>query len=242
MFSFITKLFQLRSEKTNVFAKFEYALRDYNSRAFITRKFGANDINFVAVDFETTGLDPKRDNIISMGFCPVKKGAIRLSDCEYVLVKSNLELCSENVAIHGLTDDVIEFGLSPEQALIKFMDQTIGKVVIAHHHKIELGFIQNLAQTVTGCRLPLFFVDTLRFAERQLRKKNREISSAELRLFNLRNEMGLPGYRAHNALEDAIATAELFLAQKAALRRPESQIRLADLAFFKDMPRTFKRK
>ncbi|MDH5396136.1 MAG: hypothetical protein OEW97_07655, partial [Gammaproteobacteria bacterium] len=36
--------------------------------------------------------------------------------------------------------------------------------------------------------------------------------SKDLRLFNLRKKLNMPVYKAHNALLDAIATAELFLA------------------------------
>ena len=39
-----------------------------------------------------------------------------------------------------------------------------------------------------------------------------EIAPGDLRLFNLRERYHLPNYKAHNALSDAISTAELFLA------------------------------
>ena len=56
-------------------------------------------------------------------------------------------------------------------------------------------------------------IDTLMIEKNIREKANKPIVVNELRLFNLRNHYNLPRYHAHNALEDAIATAELFLAQ-----------------------------
>ena len=55
-------------------------------------------------------------------------------------------------------------------------------------------------------------IDTLEIAQRVFERRNHTIQPGDLRLFNLRPRYNLPQYRAHNALSDALATAELFLA------------------------------
>ena len=70
-------------------------------------------------------------------------------------------------------------------------------------------------------------------AEKQAHRLNKPVQPNALRLFNLRKQMNLPNYKAHNALEDAISTAELFLAQKANINQDLSKIRLSELGFSK---------
>lgn len=233
MLNILTRLFGSRKPFDNLDEATRGKLSHYISLAEVNKTTTVDKVKFVAVDFETTGLNPKSDNIISMGFCPVVNDAILLSGCLHIVIQTDMALESENVAIHGLTDDQLELGLSPELALDIFMRMTEGKVIIAHYHGIEANFTQKLAKTILGVGLPLRFVDTFKFAERQLTKKNRPIIAGELRLFNLRKQMKLPNYKAHNALEDAISTAELFLAQKASLNMSNNQVQLNDMGFSK---------
>lgn len=87
-----------------------------------------------------------------------------------------------------------------------------GKVVIAHHQQIEYQFIQQLSNQLFGHPLPVMIANTLQIEKHRLMCLNLTISINQLRLFNLRTSYHLPHYHTHNALEDAVATAELFLA------------------------------
>jgi DNA polymerase-3 subunit epsilon len=55
-------------------------------------------------------------------------------------------------------------------------------------------------------------IDTQVLARRRFERRDQPYQPKDLRLFNLRTTYGLPRYQAHNALSDALATAELFLA------------------------------
>lgn len=106
---------------------------DYCSLSHFSKSSKVEQAQLVAVDFETTGLNPKKDAIISMGFCPIIDDVIKLSQCLHVVVKTEQALEADNVAIHGLTDDALEMGVSYQQAIEIFMKMTAGKVVIAHY-------------------------------------------------------------------------------------------------------------
>jgi len=186
----------------------------------------------VAVDFETTGLDPSKDDIISMGFCPIVDNRIRLADCVHIVVKTKQQLTSENVAIHGLTDDILSQGMSKKKAFLKFLEFTKDHVIVAHYHQIEKVFSQNFAISVIGKSVNLNFLDTYLFAQKRMQRRQQVITQKSLRLFNLRKQLGLPHYKAHNALEDAISTAELYLAQKESLGMQQEIIRLKDMGLF----------
>lgn len=188
-------------------------------------------VPLIAVDFETTGLNSQSDEIISMGFCPIVENHIQLADCTQVLVKPKNQLKKESVAIHRLTDDNVSQGKTAEDALLDFLKLTHGKVIVAHHHSIERKFIQALAIQILGTPIQLNMIDTCIFAKTRMQHRNQVIGSNSLRLFNLRKNYGLPQYNAHSALEDAIATAELLLAQITSLNMPVEDILLSRLGF-----------
>ena len=75
-------------------------------------------------------------------------------------------------------------------------------------------------------------IDTRQLAERQLRREQVVLKENSLRLFELRDRYELPAYKAHNALSDALSTAELFLALVADLY-PSLNCRLRDIVLKK---------
>ena len=76
---------------------------------------------------------------------------------------------------------------------------------------------------------PVFpIIDTLVVAKKRLDKRGLPYEPAELRLSNLRDWHKLPHHYAHNALNDALATAELLLAE-VALQKPDKPPTLKSL-------------
>ncbi|HSF26625.1 MAG TPA: hypothetical protein VLC50_03815, partial [Actinomycetes bacterium] len=88
-----------------------------------------------------------------------------------------------------------------------------GRVLVAHHARLELGFLTRAAEQAYGARCPLTAVDTLAVQHDLVIGRYGEIRPGALRLDEARRQMGLPRYLAHRALTDAIAAAELLLAQ-----------------------------
>lgn len=171
------------------------------------------DSHFFVLDFETTGLDVNRDHIISAGFTEIRHNRILLNKSEHHIVTTKIRLTSENVGIHHLTDDDVAQGMSIKHLVDYLLKKMAGKVIIAHYQKVEYNFIQQACQAIYGLSLPMIILDTLLIEKKRLDKLNQPISANQLRLFNIRNSYNLPRYNAHNAMEDAISTAEVFIAQ-----------------------------
>ncbi|MCB1593303.1 MAG: hypothetical protein KDI76_00190 [Xanthomonadales bacterium] len=189
------------------------SFRQYLLNDFPKTSQTVSETEFLVLDFETTGLDSKKDHIISAGWVEISKNKIQLASAEHHLISTKKQLSGQSVSIHNLTDDMISQGV-PITIFFKYLLKKItGKVVIAHYKKIEYEFLQQISNSIFGCHLPIIMLDTLMIEKKIREKANKPIVVNELRLFNLRNHYNLPRYHAHNALEDAIATAELFLAQ-----------------------------
>lgn len=177
------------------------------------RKQTVLDTEFLALDFETTGLDEKNDAILSVGCTIIKNGRIQLKHNTHHLIQINKKIPEKSVVIHKITDDRAHEGMHLHNVIEELLNKIAGRVLLVHFARIEREFLNAACKQIYGYKIPVYFVDTFEIERRRLQNIQPEVSPGQLRLFNIRERYGLPRYHAHNALEDAIATAELFLAQ-----------------------------
>ena len=97
----------------------------------------AGQVRFVALDTETTGLDPRRDRLITIGAVALRDGEILLEDSFEVLLK--LAYNNSSVTVHGITRDEALEGMREPEALAEFLDYLRDGVIVGHHigHDIE---------------------------------------------------------------------------------------------------------
>ncbi|KZX75314.1 hypothetical protein A3715_03540 [Oleiphilus sp. HI0009] len=95
------------------------------------------------------------------------------------------------------------------QALGLLMNELAGAVAVFHHARLDLAFLQKVARENYGCPLIFDYVDTM-VIERTLMEKQGSAGAIQLEV--CRDRYGLPKAYAHNALSDAIATAEFLCA------------------------------
>lgn len=176
------------------------------------------EVEFLAVDIETTGLNPRRDHVLAAGWVPVTAGQIVLAQAREVLVRppSGVSV-GTSATVHGLTDDEVARAVTLTEALPELLAALHGRVLLAHHTPIELRFLRRASQAAYGCGLPLTAVDTVSLQHRLFADAHDAVPPGLLRLHGARDHFGLPRYRAHHALIDAIAAGELLLAQVAEL-------------------------
>ena len=184
-----------------------------------------DEVRLLAVDMETTGLDPRRDRVLSVGFVPVDGDRIVLGGAGSTLVRppsqGDDDGVGQSATVHGLTDDDVAVGSDPAEVLDMVFTALEGRVLLAHFSPIELDFLGALCRRVHGTRPSLLAVDTLELHLWVLAGERGRASTVpghdELRLWAARERYGLPAVSAHDALADALACAELYLAQVAEL-------------------------
>jgi len=210
------KFFTLNSKRERLLKKTPPGpLHDYLSTPFPEPKTPIEQVPILALDFETTGLNAVDDKLLSMGYVDVQGGHIKLASAEHYLINTNGQLKSDNVAIHQITDSEKAQGLPLDQAIEKLLSALAGKVMLAHFAKIEICFLQEACRQLYGITPVFPVIDTLALAKKRLDMRSVNYDPSELRLVNLRDTYHMPGYYAHNALNDAIATGELLLADLA---------------------------
>lgn len=191
------------------------ALRDFLSTPFPKPSSDYRQVDCLAVDLETTGLDSKRDQILSVGYLVVRGNRIDLATARHRLVRATSAIPEESAVIHQITDDQAAQGESLEPVLADLLVALAGKAMIAHHATVERRFLDAACRQVFGAPFVAAVIDTQMMALRIFERRNAPYKGSDLRLHALSERYNLPRYNAHNALSDALAAAELFLAQAA---------------------------
>jgi len=202
-------------------------MKEYLQKPFPNKNDLISNIEIVSLDFETTGLNPEKDSIVSIGLVEISKLGINLQSSSHQLISTSKNLPETSVVIHQITDNQLASGISIEAALPDLLEILSGKVLLAHNMKTELGFISKMCHQLYGTDFTIPVIDTQFLAQRSFERQGRPYKNNELRLFNLRQSFNMPAYKAHNALMDAIATAELFLAMVQKMS-PENNACLSD--------------
>ncbi len=192
------------------------------------------EVEFVAMDIETTGLDARQHAIVSIGLIPFTLERIRSDQAWYQVVRPHGDLISESVTFHHITHSDIYQAPRFSEIIEPLLEQLAGKPVVAHYRNIERPFIDEAVKHALGEGLLFPMIDTMQI-EADLYPQRRAgwfarfvgRQSISIRLADSRSRYGLPTYQAHHALTDALGAAELFQAQVATHFSPQQ--RLGDL-------------
>ncbi|MFO7593571.1 MAG: exonuclease domain-containing protein [Pseudomonadota bacterium] len=190
-------------------------MHDFYAIPFPPAKAPCSELEFVALDLETTGLEPQRDEILSIGLVRLQGLEIDLQSASHRLIRPRGGIPEESAVIHHITDDRAATGEPLQTVLEAILPLLAGKVLIAHHARFEMQFLQRACERCFGTGFLMPVIDTQEVARRTLERRSQAYQPKRLRLAELRREYGLPHYRLHNALSDALAAGELFLAQLA---------------------------
>jgi len=176
-----------------------------------------NEVEYMALDLETSGLDPRRERILGVGMVPLRGGVIQWGERYFSLVHPEGfdRLAGEAIAVHQILPAELDEAPVLSEVLQAIEERLEGHVLLAHHAPLDVGFLR-VAWRAAGRRWPRpQVVDTRLLVARlerrlhQLHPYGRPLSRA---LGEIRETLELPRYDYHHALTDALATAELFLA------------------------------
>jgi len=185
----------------------------------------------ISADLELTGLDARNNQIISIGWTLIDQGRVRVGANRHLLISADQSVGS-SAAIHELMDNEVAEGVNLEHGLEALFEAATGRVWVFHHAVLDVAFLQQACMKWAGIVPPFVVLDTMQIALALRKRRDVPVQQGDLQLGRLRSDYHLPRYTAHNAMIDAFATAELFLAIAARLDR-QAPLKLAPhLKFF----------
>jgi DNA polymerase-3 subunit epsilon len=171
----------------------------------------AAQVRFVVLDTETTGLDPRRDKIITIGALAVCDGEMLLDDAFEMLLK--LAYNNSSVTVHGITRDEAAGGMDEAEALALFLDYLRDGVIVGHHIGHDIQALNCACERHFDLTLRNRWLDTMdltlhlndagAFAGRTMAKGFTLDALCEM--------FGVAPHDRHTAGGDAFLTAHVFL-------------------------------
>jgi DNA polymerase-3 subunit epsilon len=170
-----------------------------------------DQIRFVVLDSETTGLNPRTDRIVTIGAVAVQAGEILIEDGFSALLKVSHNTSA--VPVHGVTRDESRGGIEEPEALERFLDYVRDGVIVGHHIGHDIGTFDAGYERHWGAHLLNHSLDTMDLTL-HLERDGAFAGRPPIRQFTLDalcEMFGVVPHDRHTASGDAFITAQVFL-------------------------------
>lgn len=161
----------------------------------------------VVVDVETSGLSLSNDYLLAIGAVAIHGGRISIADSFEVLLRQDTASDKSNILVHGIGGTAQRNGLLPAEALLAFMEYLDGAPLFAFHALFDETMLRKACRKFLGFEFRHAWIDLAFLLPELLPQHAKKCHALDdwLLRFSIHNE------ERHNALADALATAQLGL-------------------------------
>ena len=174
---------------------------------------------WVALDCETTGLNPRSDEIIAIGAVRIKGNRIMSSERLELLVQPQGNVSAESIRVHRLREMDVADGLPVEEAMRQLIHFIGSRPLVGYYLEFDVAMINRAMKPLLGIRLPQKQIEVSAlyydYKFRQLPPyQQQDNADIDLRFNTLMEDLALPTRDAHDALNDAVMAALAFIKLK----------------------------
>jgi DNA polymerase-3 subunit epsilon len=164
------------------------------------------EVEFASLDFETTGLDRERDAVVSFGVVPVRAGRVVVGEAVHRLVLPEVPSSAESMRIHGILPKDLANAQPFSVAGQTLRLELAGRFILAWFAGVEIGFLGRLY----GGRRRSWVRRTIDVRQMAIELEHLD-QDVRQSLSSAAERYGVPVANPHEALDDAMVTAQLFL-------------------------------
>jgi len=175
-----------------------------------------NEYTFVVCDTELTGLNKRKDEIISIGAVRIVNLQVELSQTFHQYIQPKNIDPNQATLVHRITPEELKLAPPMDEVLPEFLDFCGDALLVGHFVGIDMHFLGKAAHKSLGGMISNPSIDTMRLARGYEEARCVDFygscdQSQSYSLDVLTEEFNLPRFKPHDALEDALQTAYLFL-------------------------------
>ncbi len=177
---------------------------------------------WVALDCETTGLDVRHDQIVSIGAVRIVGNRLLTSQRLELLVRPERSLKVASMRVHRLRERDVAQGLEPRQAMRLLLDFIGSRPVVGYYLEFDIAMLNREVWRMLGVRLPQPKIEVSAmyydYKRRQMPAHALD-ETIDLRFATIMSELELPLREAHDALNDAVMAGLAFVKLRRLLAR-----------------------
>lgn len=176
---------------------------------------------YVCFDCETTGLDRKKDRIITLSAVKIHNNEIKTSQSLNLIIKQTQEIGKDSIVIHQIRNVDIEQDenlFSNEQEAIKaFLSFIHRTTLVGYYIEFDVAMVNRVLMEWLGVSLPNPTIEVASLYYEHMQKKYKRSCiepNIDLGFDSILNELKLPNLGQHDAYNDALMTSMIFLSLK----------------------------
>jgi len=178
---------------------------------------------WLAIDCETTGLDVRRDQIVSIGAVRIVGNRLLTSQRLELLVRPERALDVASMRVHRLLERDVAQGLEQQQAMRQLLDFIGSRPLVGYYLEFDVAMLNREIWPLLGVRLPQPKIEvSAMYYDYKFRRlpPSARGETIDLRFATIMDELGLPQRAAHDALNDAVMAGLAFVKLRRLLAQP----------------------
>lgn len=165
---------------------------------------------YVCLDCETSGLNPKKDEILSIGAVHIKENKILMRKTFNIFLKPSKNINAESIKIHHIRPIDLENGVDPKEAIFQLLEFIGSRPIVGYYIKFDVEIISKYTKNFIGVKLPNETIEVSSMYYKT-RKKSSDYEFIDLKFDTILKNLDIPALGKHDALNDAIMTSMMFL-------------------------------
>lgn len=166
---------------------------------------------WVAIDCEMTGLNPKNHHLLSIAAIHINDNTIDTGNGMHIVCRPPVMPDRDTIVIHGLRTADVEHGMSYDEMLALLLPFIGNRPIVGFCTSLDTAFLNPLVKRYMGTALPNEIIDLRHLYSRRMSGQTQGLSSQAQHLTNILAHYNIPDLGAHDAYNDAIMTAMAFL-------------------------------
>ncbi|BBF92786.1 3'-5' exonuclease [Blastochloris tepida] len=165
----------------------------------------------VAIDCETTGLDPWQDEIIAVAAIPIRDGRILTSARYEALVRPTGPVAATSIKIHQLREMDLAAARPIEEVLPELMTFIGRRPLVGYYLEFDVAMLNRYLLSFANIHVPNPQIEVSRLYYERKFGDAPPGTEIDLRFATIAKDLGIPDLPAHDAFNDALATAMMYV-------------------------------
>ena len=164
---------------------------------------------YVCLDCETSGLNPQKDEILSIGAVHIKDNKILMRKTFNIFLKPSKNINVESIKIHHIRPVDLKNGIDAQEAIYQLLDFIGSRPIVGYYIKFDVAIISRYTKEFIGIKLPNKTIEVSSMYYNTIRKRS-DCQFVDLRFDTILKKLDIPILGKHDALNDALMTAMIF--------------------------------
>ena len=158
-------------------------------------------------------MNPKKDEILSIGAVHIKENKILMRKTFNIFLKPSKNINPESIKIHHIRPIDLENGFEAKEGIYQLLNFIGSRPIVGYYIKFDVAIISRYTKEYLGIKLPNKTIEVSSMYYKTIRKRS-DYHFVDLRFDTILKNLNIPKLGKHDALNDAIMTAMIFLKLK----------------------------